>query len=405
MFDYNRKEDESFIDYCDRLIDAKESNLIDIDKAEIWEILFGEKVSSDHARKVLFGVKKAISKIKSDPIIFSSDDAIIKGYDIKKQEFIKEKMKVQTEKLDLNLRLRESARNELWLEQIENIVSNMKPIKVPEVNYSFDNYNQAILAIADAHYGAEFTIKGLLGEVINHYSPEVFEERMWKLLSILDVEIEKNKITNLIVTDLGDALDGLIHVSQLSALRYGQTDAIMKYAEFMATWLNELSKLCIVTYKNIKGNHSETRPFHTGRGDFPNENGERLIAHIIGIRLKDNCRVDVDETTELSATYFKCAGNNIVSCHGQYEGKIENIVSDYRDFYNVPVDSVLMGHLHRNNTKTTSSNANGNVEVIQCPSLVGINKYAEMKKLSSKAGAKLITFTDYGKNTCDIILN
>jgi len=405
LFDYKQKEDESFIDYCERLIDAKDSNLIDIDKSEIWEILFGEKVSSDHARKVLGAVSKALKKIKEDPVIFNSDDAILKGYDIKKQEFIKEKMKVQTEKLDLNLRLREFARNELWIEQISNIVSEMKPLKVPELNNKFKVYNEGILAIADAHYGAEFTVKGLLGEIINDYSPEIFEERMWYLLSILKHEIEQKCITKLFVTDLGDALDGLIHCGQLNALRYGQTDSIMKYAEFMANWLNELSALCYVSYKNVKGNHSETRPFHTGRGDFPNENGERLIAHIIKIRLANNERVEVDETTDLSATIFECAGNNVVMCHGQYEGKIDTIVSQYRDFYNVNIQFVLMGHLHRNNTKTVSSNEKGNVEVVQCPSLVGINTYAEGKKLSSKAGAKLITFTSYGKNTCDIILN
>jgi len=245
----------------------------------------------------------------------------------------------------------------------------------------------------------------LLGEIINDYSPEIFEERMWYLLSILKHEIEQKRITKLFVTDLGDALDGCIHLSQLNALRYGQTDSIMKYAEFMANWLNELSALCYVSYKNVKGNHSETRPFHTGRGDFPNENGERLIAHIIKIRLANNERVEVDETTDLSATMFKCAGNNVIMCHGQYEGKIDTIISQYRDFYNVSVDLCLMGHLHRNNTKTVSSNEKGNVEVIQCPSLVGINTYAEGKKLSSKAGAKLITFASYGQNTCDIILN
>jgi hypothetical protein len=55
--------------------------------------------------------------------------------------------------------------------------------------------------------------------------------------------------------------------------------------------------------------------------------------------------------------------------------------------------------------KTISSNNNGNVEVIQCPSIVGINRFAEYKKLSSKAGAKWISFPSYGRQTVDIILN
>ena len=38
------------------------------------------------------------------------------------------------------------------------------------------------MCIADAHYGADWTIAGLQGEVLNRYNPEVFEERMADLL-------------------------------------------------------------------------------------------------------------------------------------------------------------------------------------------------------------------------------
>ena len=35
-----------------------------------------------------------------------------------------------------------------------------------------------MLVFGDEHYGAEFELKGLFGEIINSYSPEIFEKRM-----------------------------------------------------------------------------------------------------------------------------------------------------------------------------------------------------------------------------------
>lgn len=39
-----------------------------------------------------------------------------------------------------------------------------------------------VLCIADCHYGAEWTVHGLRGELLNAYSPEVFCARMEALL-------------------------------------------------------------------------------------------------------------------------------------------------------------------------------------------------------------------------------
>jgi len=285
------------------------------------------------------------------------EDSTLKEHELSLLKIQEEKVKVQTEKLELRTIVRESARIGMFFEYIDKAISKLSPIKVPKVNRNFSVANEAILSIADAHYGSEFVIKGLMGEEINSYSPEIFEKRMWELFDYTVDLVLANKITKLFLVDLGDSLDGLLHLNQLLSLRYGQTDSIMRYSEFMANWINALSEYCNIEWSNIKGNHSENRPFNSNRGDFPNENG------------------------------------------------IDNIISSYKNFYNVSIDIGLMGHLHRNNSKTVSSNANGNVEIIQCASLVGINKFAEGKKLSAKAGAKMICFKKYGRQITDIIFD
>ena len=38
-----------------------------------------------------------------------------------------------------------------------------------------------LLTISDAHFGVEFEIKDLYGNILNAYSPEIFKNRMWDL--------------------------------------------------------------------------------------------------------------------------------------------------------------------------------------------------------------------------------
>ena len=64
------------------------------------------------------------------------------------------------------------------------------------------------------HYGAEWSVRGLQGEVINAYSPETFEERMRKLLTETLTIIEKEQIDHIDMVMCGDALDGMLRASQ-----------------------------------------------------------------------------------------------------------------------------------------------------------------------------------------------
>lgn len=72
--DLTRKPDESFLDYADRLITEKDNKLLDIDNAEIYELLFGEQVSSDHARKCISGIRKTLEQYKLDPKSVQADE-------------------------------------------------------------------------------------------------------------------------------------------------------------------------------------------------------------------------------------------------------------------------------------------------------------------------------------------
>ena len=206
--------------------------------------------------------------------IFSKErftDEQILTYEEQKRELMKEKVKLQTEKLEYNRWLREEARDELIFEKICNEIRVNSSLVTPKPLIVDKASRSAVLAFGDEHYATEFTIYGLYGEIINSYSPEIFEQRMWDLFHQTVEIIQKEGLTTLHVFALGDFTDGILRCSQLMKLRYGVVESTVKYANFIANWLNELTKYVNVKYQMVYGNHSELRMLGQPKGTFKEE--------------------------------------------------------------------------------------------------------------------------------------
>ena len=61
---YQRKENESFLEYTERLIENRKE--YDLDKAEVYELILGEQASSDHSRKSLTAIYKFLNRLEED---------------------------------------------------------------------------------------------------------------------------------------------------------------------------------------------------------------------------------------------------------------------------------------------------------------------------------------------------
>lgn len=180
----------------------------------------------------------------------------------------KERVKLQTEKSEYSKWLRENARDELIAEKIIEAVRSVPPVKIPEFYRVHPSGRSAILAFGDEHYGAQFKINGLHGEVINEYSPDIFERRMWELQFELFDLIDRENIQVLHIYSLGDFADGILRCEQLRKLKYGVIESTVRYANFMAEWLNELTSRVIVKYQMTFGNHTELRLINQPKGSF-----------------------------------------------------------------------------------------------------------------------------------------
>lgn len=303
--------------------------------------------------------------------------------DVKKRALEKEKIKLQTEKLEYNRWLREEARDELICEKICNEIRANSSLICPEPIVTNKDSRSAVLAFGDEHYAAEFTIYGLYGEIINSYSPEIFEQRMWDLFyQTVDI-IQKEELTTLYVFALGDFTDGILRCSQLMKLKYGVVEGTVKYANFIANWLNELSKYVHVKYQMVYGNHSELRMLGQPKGTFKEENTGMFVREMIKAYLDKNPNFEMI-INPTGLIFDNIEGLNVLGIHGEVRN-MENAIKDFSNTYNTNIQILLGGHMHHYKAETVGVNK----DVINVPSIIGIDDYSMSLNKTSNPGAVL----------------
>lgn len=314
------------------------------------------------------------------------------------KEVKKEKVKLQTEKLEYARWIREEARDELITEKICNAISTLPPLDIPEHIIPTHNTKAYALVYGDEHFGVEFELKGLFGDIINEYSPEIFEERMWDLFNQTIEIVQKENIDTLNVFSMGDYMDGTLRVSQLMKLRYGVVDGTIKYADFISNWLNELTKYVRVKYQSTNGNHSELRMLGQPKGTFTEDNMGKVISEYIKTRLKDNPNFTYIENPT-GYIYAQLATHTILGIHGEVKN-MDSAIKEFSSIYGVPIQYLLAGHLHHNKVEEVGINQ----EVINVGSIIGIDSYSLSLRKTSNASAKLLVFEQTKGKICEYTL-
>lgn len=305
------------------------------------------------------------------------------------RELEKEKVKVQTEKLEYRRWLREEARDELIVEKICAAIRDIPPLEVPKIlpshieGRTYGN-REGCLVFADPHYGVDLKIVGLFGEIINEYSPETFEQRMWSLLTQTVDICQKEGFTSLNVYDLGDEVDGLLRVSQLWKLRYGVIESTIRYSRFITEWLNELSKYVYVKYQMVKdSNHCQLRLWGEPKGTFKDENMSYIITEKIMDRLEGNPNFEFIQNPT-GYVFDNLLGYNVLGIHGEVKS-LEKSIKEFSKTYRVNIDFLIGAHKHHQ----ISSNIGIESDVIGVPSIIGVDDYSLSLNKTSDPGATL----------------
>lgn len=300
----------------------------------------------------------------------------------------KERIKLQTEKQEFNKWLREYSRDELIAEYMVKAIDQLEPLTVPGYIPPMHMNKEYLLTISDAHFGVEFEIKDLYGNILNAYSPEIFKDRMWTLYNKVIEQIQRDHILTLNIFELGDALDGILRAnSQLMQLRYGIIDSAILYADFLSTWLNELSKHVRIKFQMVKrSNHNQLRLVGQPKNAFPDEDMSKSILVFMKERLKGNRNIEIIENPT-GLVYAQLATYTILG--GHFETKnLGDSLKDFSKTYQVPLDYIISGHWH----SLTTGDIGINSEYISVRSIIGVNPYSHSINKVSNAGASMFVF-------------
>lgn len=361
------------------------------DIADLRTEYTGENEHRDTIRK---GAKLFYEYLEAGWIKNPADNSVVAPSEatVQIRELQKERYKIQTEKLELNRWLRENARDELIVEHICKAIDKLEPLRIPDRIHSELSDREGVLLFGDEHFGTEFQIRGLHDEVINAYSPEIFESRMWDLLDQTISIVNKEGFSRIHVFSMGDFEDGLLRVKQLMQLRYGVVEGTVRYADFISNWLNELSKYMEVEFQTTNGNHTELRMLGQPKGTFTRENMSLVVEAIIAIRLANNPNFTFTKNPT-GYIYADILGYKLLGIHGEVKS-MEQAIKDFSQMYRVQLDYLIAGHKHHSRSETVGINQ----EVINVPSIIGIDDYSLSIHKTSNAGATFLVFEkDKGK--------
>lgn len=385
--DFKRYENEKDDELIYRVCSQKESIGRWCDVRDVLNELLGYDYTDSAYRKKYQYFTKLLEANNNK---FVDSEAQLEEINYQKRELEKLKKQIQTEKVEYNKWLREDARDELIGEKIINAINTLPSLNVPNHKIK-NNQNQKsyVLCLGDEHLGVEFEIKGLFGEVLNSYSPEVFESRMWKLRDKIIEIVKKENINLLKIYDLGDNIDGLLRVSQLCKLRYGVLEQTMQFAEFISNWLNEISQHVCIDYRMIiDANHSQLRMLGQQKNTFTDENLSKVILKFIQERLKNNAYITIN-TNPTGMIYDDVCGYKILAIHGEVKS-MERALDEFKKVYGVNIDYLLAGHLHHSKSEEVGFSS----EVINIPSIIGIDDYSLSLRKVSNSAAKLLVFEE-----------
>ena len=387
-----RMENENDEQYFYRVCNMKETlGFTWPQMATIFNEEFGCN-KGDTAYRKRWNAFKGVLDANTDKIV--GENKYLEELKAEKRNIEKERKKLQTEKLEYNKWLREEARDELICEHICQAIKELPALSIPPVIHSnggASNSMDAALIISDQHYGAEFTIKGLFGETLNKYSPEIFEARMWDLLNQVIKICKKEHISTLHVYDLGDSVDGLLRVSQLMKLRYGVIESTIRYGRFMTEWLNELAKHVKVKFQMVTdANHSQLRMLGQPKNTFKDENMSYIIAEKFMDRLGNNPNFEFVQNPS-GYIFDELAGYRVLGIHGECKN-METAIKDFTSVYKTPIDILIGGHKHHKE----ADNVGIRVDTVSVPSIIGVDDYSISLNKTADAGATML-FVEAGK--------
>jgi len=370
---YQRKENESTIDYLLRLTEIKlEEKPNDLDWQDIVDYC-GFNCHYDSLRKALqpseyggYSIYKYLKNKLATEII--TDDKIIKQYESKRIELEKEKQRFFDQRSAYNKLVREDARWDELKDIVSYSINGLQPYKKENTYEIQSSNNDLLVGLNDIHYGI------MINNYWNKYSPEIAKQRLEKyLLEIIEIKKLHNS-ENCYVCANGDLISGLIHYNIALANRENVVEQVMGVSELISWFLSELSgHFSNVYFSVVAGNHSR---LSVNKDQSPkNERLDDLIPFYVKARLQNINNIFItDNKVDNTMSLINIRGLNYLGVHGDMDSlngilKLVEMLPD-------KIYGIFMGHLHHNKTDFVQG-----YKVLMSGSLMGLDDYCIEKRI------------------------
>lgn len=368
------KDGERRDDYITRLCGAKKKlNLDWCTLAEIINDKLGEKNTGE-------GIRKFYERqIKRRGIEKYMENLMDNQYSDEMLELAKMKVKISDERVQMNAYVRQIAREETLKDiaiEVANKISSKKMLPKYEKKVCFTSQRkEGILELSDIHYGA------VISNYWNEYNPDVTKKYFSILRDRIIEKCDMNGVKILHVVNLGDLINGLIHLRIRLESRIDIVTQTIEISEILAEFLNDLSQYYEIHFYSCLDNHSRLDPNKKDSLDL--ESMARIIPWYLKERLGDTILFH-ENKYDPEITTFTCNGFNILGVHGDKD-KLNTIVEKMSVMTHEHYDLILTAHLHH-----FSCDEQNETLVISNGSMLGTDTFAKNLRLTSKPSQNLI---------------
>lgn len=386
-----RLENENYIRFAQRVTEALQDGLI---SCKEWsESILGANIYSEESTR-------RCAKFFSQFLANLDDDIVDSVKDIDKTAQIKEaiaelkaeRLKIQTANLEYNANARAEARSSLFQERIAEAINRLEPITVKKVEVSPLNERIGLLCLSDFHAGSTYEVRGLYDEIVNKYDFEIMKNRLWRLIGM--IEADDVVIDKLIVANLGDFFENCLRLSSLTKLREPVVDTVIKFSEFMAQWFVELQKRIQVPIEivTVGGNHDINRILGQ-QPQLEEENLGKIVVEFLKLRLSNCNQITVEDYTDVAVKTFYTM--NIMFAHGE-DKELTTPLNYFSNLYNIDIDEIYAGHLHRPESKTVGISELGDKSIYRVGSICGIDPFAKKIRQGARPSAYFAIYNENG---------
>ena len=396
----NRLENESYLAFversCQALIDGR------IGYEEWASDVIGEQMySSENLRRCAQFFVRFIDKLDKEEIKCLNDERRVQELKKAKLEIEKERKKLQTINLEYQQTIREQSRDDLFYEMVQDSISRLEPIEVKNLTLHVDASNKTgLLCVSDLHAGSTFKVNGIYGEVVNEYSMDIMKARMWKLAKLLIEDYQANitiDFDDLVIAFTGDLFENVLRMSSLYKLRDPVIDTVIETSEFLSTWINYITNNLSVPVKVVVvgGNHDTVSML--GQRQRPEqENLSKLVQKFMELRLAPNSLITVEPYSDTA--YQNIRGVNVLFEHGE-DQNLQTTIEYFSNLYNIDIDEVISGHLHRPESKAVGITEIGDRMIYRVGSIIGTDTYAKKIRKSARPSAYFALYDDDNGHT------